>query len=180
MKTKNIVIIAFVVVAMIQLVVPAKMIFNYENILSKGKPYKFQIAPIDPSDPFRGKYIIIRIKENRFKVNRKDTLKYNEDIYVLTSTDSANGFVKIKDIVKEKPQANVDFIKAKAGYFNDSTLLIDYPFERYYLEESTAPKIERLYHDALWSSTKVSFVIVKVIDGNAVISDLVISGKSIK
>jgi uncharacterized membrane-anchored protein len=180
MKPKNIIIIAFVIVAIIQLAVPTKMIYNYEHILSKGKHYKFQIAPIDPSDPFRGKYINIRIKESWFKADKINIWKYNEVIYVLLDSNNTNGFVWIKSITKVKPESNIDFIKAKVTYSNDGSVSIDYPFKRYYLEESIAPKVEKLYSDALRDTNKLSFLIVNAIDGNAVVNDLIINGKSIK
>ena len=68
MKNKNIIIILFLLVALAQLFVPAQMIYNQEDILDTGKLVKFQCEPIDPNDPFRGKYITLNFKENRIKV----------------------------------------------------------------------------------------------------------------
>ena len=45
----------FILVALVQLFVPAKMILDREDILDMGKEYKFKTEPIDPNDPFRGK-----------------------------------------------------------------------------------------------------------------------------
>ena len=50
--------IIFIVVAIAQLFIPTQMILNQETILKTGKPYRFKTQPVDPSDPFKGKYII--------------------------------------------------------------------------------------------------------------------------
>ena len=63
MKTIHIFLI-FLAVVLVQLVVPAKMIFDKEVILKTGTIYKFKTQPIDPSDPFRGKYVTLNYELN--------------------------------------------------------------------------------------------------------------------
>ena len=53
---------------MVHLYVPAKMIFNKEAVLAQGKDYRFKTAPIDPYDPFRGKYIDLYYEANAFHI----------------------------------------------------------------------------------------------------------------
>lgn len=50
---RKILLSVFILVAVMQLYVPGKMIFDNEDILETGIEYKFKTAPIDPSDPFR-------------------------------------------------------------------------------------------------------------------------------
>ena len=57
MDTKKIIFPAFILLVLVQLFVPANMILEQEDILKNGTPYKFKTAPIDPYDPFRGKYV---------------------------------------------------------------------------------------------------------------------------
>ena len=57
MNKKILLISAFVLVVLVQLYVPAKMIWGREEVLNTGTEYKFRTAPIDPNDVFRGKYI---------------------------------------------------------------------------------------------------------------------------
>ncbi|MBA4241981.1 MAG: GDYXXLXY protein, partial [Sphingobacteriaceae bacterium] len=52
MANKKLLLVTFCVVALIQLYVPAKMIFDSEDILTTGKEFKFKTEPIDPNDPF--------------------------------------------------------------------------------------------------------------------------------
>lgn len=75
MKTIHIFLI-FVLVAALQLFIPAQMILKQETILKKGTAYKFKAQPVDPSDPFKGKYINLNYEIDSFKTNdsiRKET-----------------------------------------------------------------------------------------------------------
>jgi len=54
MTSRNKQILIFALVALAQLYVPAKMVWNQESILEEGTEYKFKTAPVDPNDPFRG------------------------------------------------------------------------------------------------------------------------------
>ena len=180
MKTKSLIFAGFVVVAIVQLAVPAKMMFDQETILQKGTAYKFKVAPIDPTNPFRGKYISLYFDENRVKVISDTLWAYNESIFVELTVDE-NGFAKIKNVSKTMP-ASGDFFKAKAQYYyrQDSTLMIDYPFKEYYMEESKAPEAERQYNGTARDTTQTAYALVKVFRGDVALADVLINGQSIK
>jgi uncharacterized membrane-anchored protein len=72
MDRKKILILAFALMVVAQFYVPISMITESEDILSEGTPYKFRTAPIDPNDPFRGKYITLSFKENFCTVSDKN------------------------------------------------------------------------------------------------------------
>ena len=59
---------AFILMVLAQLYVPASMIFQKERVITQGTAYKFRTAPIDPNDPFRGKYITLSFNETGVKV----------------------------------------------------------------------------------------------------------------
>jgi uncharacterized membrane-anchored protein len=179
MKTK-ISIAAFIVVALIQLLVPGKMILNFEKILETGKKYKFIIAPIDPSDPFRGKYLSINVREHHFAVDSINDWKQGEEIYVSINSNTPDSMAIITNISRLKPDAGVDFILAKTGYIFEKSMNIEYPFDRYYMDESVIPQASEALVRAWSDSTQVSYIVVNAIDGKAVLSDIIISGKSIK
>jgi uncharacterized membrane-anchored protein len=48
MNNRKIVLTAFILLVLAQLYVPARMIFNRELIITKGKEFKFRAAPVDP------------------------------------------------------------------------------------------------------------------------------------
>lgn len=166
--------------ALVQLYVPAKMIWDREEIIATGIAYKFKTAPIDPNDPFRGKYVSLSYDENSVVVENKEDWKSREDIYVYLTTD-ADGFAKIKSVSKEKPTAHQDFLKAKVySVSGNNKLTIDYPFDRFYMEESKAYDAELAYRKTQIDSSKTTYALVKIKDGEAVLKDVLIDGISIR
>ncbi len=101
MKHKAIIIAVFVIMALAQLFVPAQMIMERENVLSTGSEFKFRTAPVDPYDPFRGKYITLNYSVDKFYTS-DSTWRDQAKAYVLIETD-ADGFARIDDVVREEP-----------------------------------------------------------------------------
>lgn len=181
MNSKKISLTAFIVIAIIQLAIPAKMIWDKERILETGKEFKFETAPIDPSDPFRGKYIVLQYKENTVQVDSEDPWVEGEKIYVILKTD-AKGFAAIDNVSKEKPADNTDFVRAKVQFtsgVHSKTLGISYPFDRFYMEESKAYDAEQAYLKSQLDSTKTTYALVNIKNGEAVLKDVLIDGTSI-
>ena len=172
----------FILVALVQLFVPAKMILDREDILDMGKEYKFKTEPIDPNDPFRGKYITLRYEEDVIEIqNEKDWIR-GEIIYVFLTTDN-EGFAKIKSVSKENPTDNQDFLKTKVSHVTGNgfnKLTIDYPFDRYYMEESKAYDAELTYRESQLDTSQIAYALVSIKDGEAVLKDVLINGVSIR
>lgn len=140
MNSKRILLIAFLLVALAQLAIPVKMIWDREEVLDHGTLYKFRTAPVDPNDPFRGKYIALTFRDNTVEITDGEEWTVGETIYVSLTTDS-NGYAKIDFLSKEMPSGQPDVMKAKVRYVTDDQprkLIIDYPFDRFYMEESKA------------------------------------------
>jgi uncharacterized membrane-anchored protein len=182
MISKKIILPIFIVVALAQLYVPFKMIFDREEILKTGTEYKFSTAPIDPSDPFRGKYIILSYKDNVIAVKDEKSWATGETVYVSLVKDEA-GFAKIASVSKEKPFENKDFVKAEvSAVSSDRTnkLTLYYPFDRYYMEESKAYDAELIYAKSAQDSTQIAYALVSIKEGEAVLKDVLINGTPIK
>lgn len=165
---------AFAAMVLLQLFIPAKMIFDKEQVLNTGDLFKFRTAPVDPNDPFRGKYVALNFADNTFQYTKEEDW-YNSDlVYVTLSTDSA-GFAIIKNVSKQIPE-NETYLTATVQSVQPSEqqLVIQYPFDRYYVEESKAPEIEKKYLEAFQDSSKVAYALVAVRDGDAVLKDLVV------
>jgi uncharacterized membrane-anchored protein len=181
MSYKKIIWIGFVLMLLLQLWAPASMIFNRESVLKNGKSFKFRTVPIDPNDPFRGKYIVLRFDENSCanKENRK--WETGEDIFVQLATDTA-GFAKIESIHKTKPDSGNDCIKATVdyvGYDSLKNIFIKWPFERFYMEESKAQGAEQAYLKSSAEPSQLSYALVKVKNGEAVLENVFINNKPI-
>jgi uncharacterized membrane-anchored protein len=182
MKRSVWLLLVFLLVALVQLYVPAQMIWNREEILETGKEYKFRTAPIDPNDPFRGKYVALRFEQNWVEVRDLSEWESEEAIYVLLKID-AKGFAKVTGISKTKPAARTNFIKSQVDYVTDygglKKLYFTYPFDRLYLEESLAQEAEETYVETQQDTTQIAYALVKIKDGDAVLQDVFIDNVSI-
>ena len=178
MLNKKIIIPGFVLMVLTQLYVPTRMIFSKERVLADGKEFKFKTRPIDPNDPFRGKYITLSFEANSANVPDAEGWNQGDPIYVLLTEDE-EGFAKIISISKEKPIDDEDYVNASIGYVINDTLdwvSVDYPFTRFYMEESKAEGAEEAYRESSRDTNQVTYALVKIKEGEAVIEDVLIDG----
>lgn len=180
MKNKKITLLIFILVVIAQLYVPLQMMFNQEDIMKTGTEFKFQTAPIDPYDPFRGKYITLFFKEREITVQNNIKWRSGETVFA-TLTTNKNGFAKISSISKIRPKNNESYIKIKIslGYPN-SKIIIDFPFNRYYMNEDIAQKAEKIYQEFSIKKKNETYALVAVKNGEAVLKDVRINDVSIK
>jgi uncharacterized membrane-anchored protein len=181
MKPKNITWIAFAILVLLQLWVPAAVILEKENTLATGATYKFKTAPVDPNDYLRGKYIFLQFDQNRIKVNNHQEWKAGQTVYVNLGVDTS-GFAKIVSIQKDDHQVNKNHIKTIVSYVNYQPpyeVVVEWPFERFYMEESKAPLAEEAYNKLRADSTQVSYALVKVKKGDAVLANVYINDQPI-
>ncbi|MEJ7766817.1 MAG: GDYXXLXY domain-containing protein [Chitinophagaceae bacterium] len=157
--------------------VPGSMIWNKEKVLTEGTTYKFQSAPVDPSDPFRGKYIVLNFREDHFKVAGKSNLSHHKRVYVTFITDK-NGFARVRSVEERKP-VRKDYLETTVRYKSEendsSTIYLIYPFSTYYMEEFKAPQAERIYGKVRVDSTAKAYALVNLLNGDAVIKDVYIN-----
>ena len=172
MKKKHL-FIAFIAVAIIQILIPLSMVFDQELILATGEAYKFKTQPIDPNDPFRGKYITLNYEINRYEENTQ-VWDIHEDVYVYLKNDSL-GFAQIDTISKKKIASKTDYVIANVSWLSsyDSTVHFDFPFERFYMEESKAQPAEDLF--SFESEELESYALIYVKKGKAIIKDVYIN-----
>ncbi len=184
MQNKTILSLAFGLMVLMQWFVPSKMIWDREDILINGNEYLLECQPIDPNDPFRGKYITLGFKEDRIKI--PDDVEYNSGEWIYTKLENDDrGFAKIQSISREEPEEMKGILKASAGWAigdkedNDRTLSIKYPFDRFYMEESKAKPAEDLYRKSARDTSTTTYAVVMIKDGVGVIKDVMIDGVSI-
>ena len=173
---------AFILVALVQLYVPASMIFGKEKVITQGQVYRFKTQPIDPNDPFRGKYINLSFEENFILMPNASEWYRGDPVYVILTTDE-KGFAKIESLTKVQPEGDSGYVKASINYIITDTMshvTIQYPFERFYMEESKAANAELAYNEALRDSSQITYALVSIKDGDAVIRDVLINGIPIR
>lgn len=178
---KAAIVILFALMCLAQWMVPAKMIYDSEHVITNGVIFKFKTQPIDPSDPFRGKYITLNFESNFIKL--KDSVKWvsGQEIFVTFTADSA-GFAVAEEIFSAPPgtesflRTTVDFIN---DYQDEPKLWFKLPFDRFYLEESKASQAEQLYWQTQRDSAQVAYGLVSIGKGPAVLTDVILNDKPI-
>ncbi|HMB62545.1 MAG TPA: hypothetical protein VKN36_05700, partial [Eudoraea sp.] len=56
----------------------------------------------------------------------------------------------------------------------------DYPFDRFYMEESKANEAELTYRQSQRDTSKITYALVRIKNGEAVLKDVMIDGISIR
>lgn len=173
--------IAFSILCVIQLAVPFQMIWEKEDALSNGTPFKFKTAPIDPSDPFRGKYVSLNYAINEYiPVENPDLWERGVEVYVSLEEDE-NGYAKISLLSSVAPEGSSNYFKTSIRGTSKSEIAVDFYFDRFYMDEMKAPVAETMLRNTNFNlpDTATTYAIVYVKDGNAVIDDVQRNGISI-
>jgi len=135
--------ICFVIISIAQIGVPVHMIMDSEDALLSGNAYKFRTRPIDPMDPFRGKYITLQYEINRF--NSEETYVKGEEIYVYLKEDE-EGFAEVSYVSKVLLPNKGDYVLANVTYDRKDSVHFQLPFNVFYMEESKAYDAELAYN----------------------------------
>lgn len=146
----------FALVALVQLAVPAWMIVGHERTIDRGESFEFEVRPVDPYDPFRGRYVRLALSPDRMPLpEESDDWRMptpDELVYVTLGRD-ADGLATYEAVSNHPPTDTDAYLAVHAlrgGDFPSEgneprpALVLDTPFDRYYLNEDLAPEAERL------------------------------------
>jgi len=175
---RNILIVLFLAVAVIQVITPLSMIIKREHVLKNGEQFKFKTAPVDPYDAFRGRYVALRIEDDKIAVPNELKLNNGQSVYAVINNDD-QGFARIVRIGLDKPRGEA-YIDAKVKYVLKDMAYLDLPLDRYYMEEKSAPKAEKIYRQFSQRDKQDAYIIVRIKDGFAVIENLYVGDKKIE
>jgi uncharacterized membrane-anchored protein len=177
---KTVGIILFVLLCLVQLAVPSKMVFAQEDVLHTGHEYRFRTAPVDPYDPFRGKYVTLRFDAEEYETDSTQTWMRGEAVYVVLGTDSA-GFAIVTSVQRQEPQGDVDYVAAEIQYAYEGRINLHYSFDRFYMDENKAPLAEKQYLEANSRlSAQEAYAVVYVKKGEAALKDVMVDGVSLR
>lgn len=168
----------FGLVALAQLAAPAWMIGRREWVLEHGTVYKFKTAPVDPYDPFRGRYVWLAVEQNTAPYIGQGPPPYGKDVYAVLEVGE-DGFARFSGVDLRPPAAG-DYIRAHGDYAGEGMILLRVPFDRYYMNERKAPEAELAYREHSTGEQRDAYVTVRVLDGYAVLEQLYISGAPIE
>ena len=167
----------FLLVAAVQLGVPASMIVKRNNTLKNGEVYKFKTRPVDPYDAFRGRYVALGFEQGAVEWEKTTHFEQGEELYAILDIDS-DGFDKIVDLKRERPE-NKSFLTVRVSYHSRDSVRLDLPFDRYYMNEKLAPRADRAYREFSRVGKQKAYVTVRILDGFAVLEELYIDDKPI-
>jgi uncharacterized membrane-anchored protein len=166
----------FVLMVAAQWFVPVSMVTEVENVKRTGTLFKFKTRPVDPTDPFRGSYITLYYEHDFYET--RDSLWQTQNEIYTTVSPNVDGYAVISAVSITKPE-NGNYIKAKVSNYYDGRLWVDFPFTRFYLEESKAPEAERNYNNRNTEEKSNVYAEVYIKDGSSYLHDVKIEGKSI-
>jgi len=175
-------IIAFVLLTLIQLAVPAKMIWDSEGTLLHGERHLLQLFPIDPNDPFRGKYINLRFEIENYITDQPCIVEGESKQYV-TLYKGASRFSSVMNISTVRPKVDSYFNTDLYCYAIDSQnsqYNLELPFKKYFMAESLAEGAERLATESLRDSTSDVYAEVFIHRGQARIKHIYIGEQTIE
>lgn len=161
----------FALVCCAQLALPASKVLNHFQSIQHGTLYKFKTAPVDPYDAFRGRYVALAFEAERtaYPLEKTDA-KLSSDVYAQLDVD-ADGFAVIKRL-SARPIGGEQNLKVRLAKRSGSTARIQLPFDRYYLDESIALKVERAYRDFSRNAQAKTYVTVSIKNHQATLNDL--------
>ncbi len=164
---------AVLIVVAVQLAVPAWMIFSRERILATGTAFRFRTAPVDPYDAFRGRYVALRFDQTQAAAPAGPELRRGQKTFAVLETDK-DGFAHFKELRRERP-ASEPYLTVRVGYYSSGSIVnLELPFDRFYMEERTAPAAEQAYRQNSRRDSQNASVIVRIRGGRGVIENLLI------
>lgn len=183
--------------ALLQIGVTASSILKYESTLRTGVLYRIPTMPIDPADPFRGRYVAVRpaiTMRNPIAPETIDVLERmqnGEKGYVVLASDDT-GFARAAAVVREPPPQG-DYLEIAHAWpeWEESrqpntpstrvgfTLL--FSFDRYYMNDAAAPQAQQRAAEAARTRNESrTWLAVRVRNGVGVIEGLFVDGVPIE
>lgn len=161
-----------------QLLVFASIITKREAVLRKGTVLRFNIQPIDPFDAFRGQYVSLRFQDALScpMTNSTASFERGQRIYVRFEAGT-NGMSRPVEAIASKPDWDGGiWLKTRVRWNNASDLHFEFPIDRFYSDEKTAPKIEGLVSFRSRTMVSNACAVVRAYHGSFLLGDLEFNG----
>lgn len=164
-----------------QLAVPASMIWKAEKVKREGVEIRLGLAPVDPADPFRGRYLALSFDLEREPLPLPTGVEPGTPLFLEINL-SPDGYASAKELHRTPPpQALVirlsgeDWYGASPGEPRQARFRL--PFRRFYVNEYRAPEIEKQVAEltrrrSAPASQPVAFARAKLGDGEVVLLSL--------
>ncbi|WP_072396651.1 GDYXXLXY domain-containing protein [Hyphomicrobium sp. CS1GBMeth3] len=174
--------IAIAIVALVQTVALASMVYGRIALLRDGREIVAEVIPVDPRDLFRGDYVILGYAFSRTNVPVPEGVVQGDTIYVTLKETEPEKWEAQKAATHYEATANpsevvlkgiVDYIYRPTGDAQP-TASVRYGIESYFVPEGTGRELETMVRDK-----KISAVLAVGDTGNVAIKALVVDGKRV-
>ncbi|MEM7408834.1 MAG: GDYXXLXY domain-containing protein [Myxococcota bacterium] len=132
-----------------------------------GQAYRFQTAPIDPVDAFRGRYVRLNFAPASVPWADDGRVAAGGDAFASLGVDT-EGFAVLEAAYADPPEG-LDVVPVRVLSAYEHTASVRLAFDRYYLPEHEAPRVE-----AEMRRGAESFAVVRVEGAHALLEDLVV------
>lgn len=180
----------FALVCLAQVAVPATLIVRHEQTRASGTPWRFQTAPVDPDDPFRGRFVRLAFAVESEAVPFAEPgliyIGHGQRLYAELEA-GPEGYARLVRLHRSRPPGTeyVDVFSSRMRHPDESgeeqapAAFVRMPFDRYYLPEDRAPVVEREYAEASRAAQANTYAELRVRDGHAALVGLVLDGKPV-
>lgn len=171
----------FAVAAVAQWLLPLSGIWQHERVISRGTLVKIECGAPDPYDPLRGRYLAVRPAQST--VSEPEGFPRGRSRVPVWATLEAgdDGLSRIKSLSLE-PVSGPTVIPLTARYWGTTNgtdvIWLDWPFDRFYVNERLAPDADTLVAER--SRDRKTVAEVRLLDGRAVLTDILLDGVSIR
>ncbi len=170
---------------LMQWLAPLTQVMRYESVMKDGAAVRMECEAPDPYDLLRGRYLAVRVKQDEVKgVSRDQAIAKNQSAFAVLEVDAA-GLAKPVQLLRARPSSGV-YVEVTVQYVHhgDSdadtvSVRFSWPFDRLYLNENLAPAADQWYRDNI-RAEKPILADLRVLDGRAVLVDLLQDGKSFR
>jgi uncharacterized membrane-anchored protein len=166
---------------LLQLAVPSWMILRQERTLVSGHEYRLRLAPVDPADPFRGRFMNLAfdIEAEPVALNCPPPGEHSCELYAALAT-GPDGFATLGSVGTAVPDGDYLVIPSQNWHYDwkqKTQVRIRVPFHAFYLNEDRAAEVEGRARDLVQQARKKGIkadvhALVRVKDGNAVLTAL--------
>ena len=172
---KNMRLLLFFSLALVQIGVAGSMIVRREVTLRSGRQFRLRILPVNPHDASRGRYLQIRMEGDTMPFVPGGELKPGQTIYALISEDS-EGFAHLRGVSGKRPAGDSYFEAGVVRTARDQVRL-ELPFDRYYVAEEFRVPADTAGRKEAEKQVQNAYVMIRVHSGFAVLEELYLEGK---
>lgn len=164
--------VLFAVLCLAQLGAAGFAIVKHERTLAQGERFLFRVAPADPEDPFRGRYLQIGFPAARMELTPPPGAY--ERVYAVIER-GPDGFARFS-MLRTDPPDGAPYLTTRIAWISPERVQLDLPFARYYEEETIARRADEALAKFAREGGEGAHVAVRVLAGHAVLEELYLGG----